>query len=54
MTTFVANAESQMKAGKSADEAAAGYTVPEQFRATQRRQARVKPDMQVIYNELKK
>ena len=40
MTTFVANAESQMKAGKSADEAAAGYTVPERFRATQRRQAR--------------
>jgi hypothetical protein len=28
MTTFIAYAESQMKVGKTADEAAAGYTEP--------------------------
>jgi cyclase len=54
MTTFVAYAESQMKAGKSADEAAAGYTVPERFKGYTAPQSRVKPDMAVIYNEFKK
>jgi cyclase len=54
MTTFVAYAESQMKAGKSADEAAAGYTVPERFKGYTAPNSRVKPDMEVIYNEFKK
>ena len=54
MTTFIGYAESQMKAGKSADEAATGYTVPEQFKGYTAPPARVKPDMQVIYNELTK
>jgi cyclase len=54
MSTFIAYAESQMKAGKSADEAAAAYTVPEQFKGYTAPPARVKPDMQVIYNELEK
>jgi hypothetical protein len=54
MTTFIGYAESQMKAGKSADEAATAYTVPEQFKGYTAPPARVKPDMQVIYNELTK
>jgi glyoxylase-like metal-dependent hydrolase (beta-lactamase superfamily II) len=54
MTTFAAYAASQIKAGKSVDEAAAGYTVPEQFKGYTAPPARVKPDMQVLYDELKK
>jgi cyclase len=54
MSTFVAYAESQMKAGKSVDEAAAAYTLPERFKGYTAPQTRVKPDMQVMYDELKK
>jgi cyclase len=54
MTSFVGYAESKMKAGKSADEASASYAVPERFMGYTAPEARVKADMQVIYNEMKR
>ena len=54
MATFVTYAESQVKSGKSVDEAAAAYLVPVRFKGYTAPQTRVKPDMQVMYDELKK
>jgi cyclase len=51
---FVSYAQAQMKAGKSVDDATAGYKVPERFRGYTAAPARVKSDIQVIYDELKK
>jgi hypothetical protein len=42
----------QMKAGKSVDDAAAGYKVPDRFKGYTAAPARVKSDVQVIYDEL--
>ena len=54
MKNFVDYAEAQHKAGKSVDEATAGYKVPDNFKGYTSQEARVKSDIQVIYNELKK
>ena len=54
MAAFVAYAQAQMKAGKSVDDAAAGFKTPEQFKGYGAPAATVKSDMQVIYNELTK
>jgi cyclase len=51
---FVSYAQAQMKAGKSVDDATAGYKVPERFKGYTAAPARVKSDIQVIYDELKK
>jgi len=53
MAAFVAYTRAQMKAGKSVDDAAAGFKTPEQFKGYAALAAdRLKSDMQVIYNEL--
>ncbi len=52
MTTFLAYAESEMKAGRSAEDAAAAYHVPDRFKGYSAPPARVAPDMEVIYHEL--
>ena len=54
MAAFVAYTQAQMKAGKSVDDAAAGFKTPEQFKGYAAPAATVKSDMQVIYNELKR
>jgi cyclase len=54
MAAFVAYTQGQMKAGKSVDDAAAGFKTPEQFKGYAAPAATVKSDMQVIYNELKR
>jgi cyclase len=52
---FVAWAESQMKAGKSADEAAAAYKTPARYRGYETPQAaRIKTNLEAIYSEVKK
>jgi cyclase len=51
---FVTYAQNQKKAGKSVDEAAAGYKVPDRFKGYTATAARVKPDVQVIYDEVDK
>ena len=51
---FVSYAQAQMKAGKSVDDATAGYKVPDRFKGYTAAPARVKSDIQVIYDELKK
>jgi cyclase len=52
---FVAWAEGQMKAGKSADEAAAAYKIPAKYQGYETPQAmRVKTNIEAVYNELKK
>ncbi len=51
---FLTYAQTQMKAGKSVDDAAAGYKVPDRFKGYTATPARVKSDIQVIYDELKK
>jgi cyclase len=54
MAAFVAYTQAEMKAGKSVDDAAAGFKTPEQFKGYAAPAATVKSDMQVIYNETKK
>jgi glyoxylase-like metal-dependent hydrolase (beta-lactamase superfamily II) len=54
MSAFVDYTQAQVKAGKSVDEAAAGFKTPEQFKGYAAPADRVKSDMQVIYNELRK
>ena len=51
---FVTYTQTQMKAGKSVDDAAAGYKVPDRFKGYTAAPARVKSDVQVIYDELNK
>ena len=51
---FVTYAQAQVKAGKSVDEAAAGFNTPEQFKGYEAPAERVKSDIQVIYHELGK
>ena len=51
---FVTYAQNQKKAGKSVDEATAGYKVPDRFKGYTAAAARVKPDVQVIYDEMDK
>jgi glyoxylase-like metal-dependent hydrolase (beta-lactamase superfamily II) len=51
---FVSYAQAQHKAGKSVDDATAGYKVPERFKGYTAAPARVKSDIQVIYDELNK
>ena len=51
---FVTYAQNQKKAGKSVDEATAGYKVPDRFKGYTAAAARVKPDVQVIYDETDK
>jgi Zn-dependent hydrolases, including glyoxylases len=51
---FLAWAQAEMKAGKSVDEAAAEYKLPEKYAGYTASPARVKANVQVIYNELKK
>jgi cyclase len=51
---FVSYAQAQQKAGKSVDDATAGYKVPERFKGYTAAPARVKSDIQVIYDELNK
>ena len=51
---FVTYAQNQKKAGKSVDEASAGYKVPDRFKGYTAAAARVKPDVQVIYDEIDK
>ena len=53
MAAFVAYTQAEMKAGRSVDEAAAGYKTPEPFKGYAAPAATVKSDMQVIYNEAK-
>jgi hypothetical protein len=50
----VTYAQNQKKAGKSVDEAVAGYKVPDRFKGYTATPARVKPDVQVIYDEMDK
>jgi cyclase len=52
MRDFVTYAQTQMKAGKSVDDASAGYKVPDRFKGYTAAPARVKSDVQVIYDEL--
>jgi cyclase len=54
MRDFVTYTQTQMKAGKSVDDAAAGYKVPDRFKGYTAAPARVKSDVQVIYDELNK
>jgi glyoxylase-like metal-dependent hydrolase (beta-lactamase superfamily II) len=54
MGDFFTYTQAQMRAGKSVDAAAAGYQVPERFKGYTAPAARVKSDVQVIYDELKK
>src|SRR5215475_568446 len=51
---FVTYAQNQKKAGKSVDVATAGYKVPDRFKGYTATAARVKPDVQVIYDEMDK
>ena len=51
---FVTYTQTQLKAGKSVDDAAAGYKVPDRFKGYTAVPARVKSDVQVIYDELNK
>ena len=51
---FVTYAQTQMKAGKSVDDATTGYKVPDRFKGYTAQPARVKSDIQVIYDELNK
>jgi cyclase len=51
---FLTYTQTQMKAGKSVDDAAAGYQVPDRFKGYTAAPARVKSDVQVIYDELNK
>jgi cyclase len=52
---FVAWAEAQMKAGKSADEAAAAYKTPAKYQGYEAPQAmRLKTNLEAVYAELKK
>jgi len=51
---FVTYAQNRKKTGKSVDEAAAGYKVPDRFKGYTAAAARVKPDVQVIYDEMDK
>ena len=51
---FLTYTQAQMKAGKSVDDAAAGYKVPDRFKGYTAAPARVKSDVQVIYDELGK
>jgi cyclase len=51
---FLAWAQAEMKAGKSVDEAAAEYELPEKYAGYTAAPARVKANVQVIYNESKK
>jgi cyclase len=52
MAAFVAYAQAQRTAGKSVDDAAAGFRTPEQFKGYSAPAATVKSDLQVVYNEL--
>ncbi len=49
---FVSYAGAQKKAGKSVDEASADYKVPERFKGYTAPPARVKPTIQLVYDEL--
>jgi hypothetical protein len=49
---FVSYAGAQKKAGKSVDEASADYKVPERFTGYTAPAARVKPAIQLVYDEL--
>jgi glyoxylase-like metal-dependent hydrolase (beta-lactamase superfamily II) len=51
---FVSYAQAQKKAGKSVDDATSGYKVPDRFKGYTAPPARVKADVQVIYDELDK
>lgn len=50
---FLTYTQGQMKAGKSVDEAAAGYKVPDRFKGYTAAPDRVKSDVQVIYDEFR-
>ena len=54
LADFVAFVREQHRAGSSVDAAAAAYAVPERFRGYTAPAARVKSDIQVVYNELSK
>jgi hypothetical protein len=52
---FVSWAEGQMKAGRSADEAAAAYKTPAKYKGYEAPQAmRLKANIEAVYSELKK
>jgi cyclase len=51
---FLSWVQAQMKAGKSVDDAAAEYKIPEKYTGYTNSAAQVKTNVQVIYNELKK
>jgi glyoxylase-like metal-dependent hydrolase (beta-lactamase superfamily II) len=54
LADFAGYVQGQNKAGKSVEEAATGYKVPERFTGYTAPAARVLPDVQVIYDELKR
>jgi hypothetical protein len=54
LADFVAYVQAQQKAGKSVDDTASAYKVPERFTGYTAPATRVKPDVQVIYDELTK
>ena len=54
MRDFVTFAQNQKKAGKSVDDASAAYKVPDRFKGYTAQAARVKSDVQVIYDEMDK
>ena len=51
---FLAYVQGAMKAGKSVDDAAAGYKLDPKYKGYQVPEARLKTNVQVIYDELKK
>ena len=51
---FLAWVQAEMKAGKSVDDAAAEYKIPEKYTGYTNNANQVKTNVQVIYNELKK
>jgi len=51
---FLADVQSGMKAGKSADDVANGWKLPEKYKGYTAQPARVKANVEAIYGELKK
>ena len=51
---FLAWVESEQKAGKSIDDAAAEYKIPDKYKDYTNNPNQVKTNVGVIYNELKK
>jgi hypothetical protein len=51
---FLTWVKAQLKAGKSVDAAAAEYKIPEKYAGYTNAASRVKFNVEVIYNELKK